>query len=126
MTDFLQHGLADPVARQLLVAIIGVMIILILVRLSQRSLTQHISHTETWYRARKLITFAAYLAAVLFVSIVFRDQLRHLTVALGVATAGVAFALQEVIASFGAGWRYPLAASTRLGTACSWAASLAM
>jgi small-conductance mechanosensitive channel len=40
---------------------------------------------------------------ILLLSIVFSDKLGGLTVALGVAGAGIAFALQEVIVSF-AGW----------------------
>ncbi|MBK8467509.1 MAG: mechanosensitive ion channel [Chloracidobacterium sp.] len=44
-----------------------------------------------------------YIVVVLILSIIFSDRLGGLTVALGVAGAGIAFALQEVIASC-AGW----------------------
>ncbi|GAB4167898.1 MAG: hypothetical protein OHK0024_03090 [Thalassobaculales bacterium] len=44
-----------------------------------------------------------YFAAALLLVAIFSDQLNNLTVALGVAGAGIAFALQEVIASV-AGW----------------------
>ncbi len=45
----------------------------------------------------------AYLGIIVFITLVFSDRLSSLTVALGVAGAGIAFALQEVIASI-AGW----------------------
>jgi small-conductance mechanosensitive channel len=61
-------------------------------------------HSDTTrYQARKVVSFAGYLASVLFVALVFSDRLGGFTVAFGVAGAGIAFALQEVIASV-AGW----------------------
>ncbi len=59
--------------------------------------------SDARYRARKIITFIGYTAGVLLLAAVFSDRLGRLTVAFGVAGAGVAFALQEVIASI-AGW----------------------
>jgi len=55
------------------------------------------------YRTRKFISFIGYISAILILSIVFSDRLGGLTVAFGVAGAGIAFALQEVIARF-TGW----------------------
>lgn len=51
-------------------------------------------------RAKK---FRGFILIIILISLVYSDKLGGLTVALGVAGAGVAFALQEVIASF-AGW----------------------
>lgn len=55
------------------------------------------------YSAKKAITFATYLLFLLVILFTYSSKLEGLTVALGVAGAGIAFALQEVIASF-AGW----------------------
>ena len=103
MQGFLERWLFDPTVGKIIVSLIGVLIIAIIVRFLHRSLARRITHHDARYRARKLITFAGYLAGILFITIVFSDQLGHLTVAFGVAGAGVAFALQEVIASI-AGW----------------------
>jgi small-conductance mechanosensitive channel len=103
MQGFLERWLFDPTVGKIIVSLIGVLIIAIIVRFLHRSLARRITHHDARYRARKLITFAGYLAGILFITIVFSDQLGHLTVAFGVAGAGVAFALQEVIASV-AGW----------------------
>ena len=103
MQGFLERWLFDPTVGKILVSIIGVLIIAVIVRFLHRSLARYIGYPDTRYRVRKLITFVGYLAGILFITIVFSDQLGHLTVAFGVAGAGVAFALQEVIASVG-GW----------------------
>jgi small-conductance mechanosensitive channel len=103
MQSFLQGWLFDPMVGKIIFSLIGVLIIAVIVRFLHRSLAHRIKPPDTRYRVRKLITFLGYLAGVLFITIVFSDQLGHLTVAFGVAGAGVAFALQEVIASV-AGW----------------------
>jgi small-conductance mechanosensitive channel len=103
MQGFFERWLFDPTVGKIIVSLIGVLIIAVIVRFLHRSLARRIAHHDTRYRARKLITFAGYLAGILFITIVFSDQLGHLTVAFGIAGAGIAFALQEVIASVG-GW----------------------
>jgi len=103
MQGFLERWLFDPMVGKILFSIVGVLIIAIIVRFLHRSLARRIRHPDTRYRVRKLITFTGYLAGILFITIVFSDRLGNLTVAFGVAGAGVAFALQEVIASI-AGW----------------------
>ena len=103
MQGFLERWLLDPTVGKIIVSIVGILIIAAIVRFLHRSLARRIAHADIRYRARKLITFTGYLVGILFITIVFSDQLGHLTVAFGVAGAGVAFALQEVIAS-AAGW----------------------
>jgi small-conductance mechanosensitive channel len=103
MQDNLIQWLENPNVRGTLISIVGVIIIVILVRLLQRSFDRRIQQSDIRYRVRKLIGLLGYLTAFLYITLVFKDQLGHLTVALGVAGAGIAFALQEVIASI-AGW----------------------
>jgi small-conductance mechanosensitive channel len=103
MQDLLKRWLFDPAVGKIIISIVGILIIVVIARFSHRSVARRIRHPDHRYRARKLITFLGYLAAFLFITVVFSDQLGHLTVAFGVAGAGVAFALQEVIASV-AGW----------------------
>ena len=103
MQGFLEGWLFDPTVGRMIFSAIGILIIAVAVRFLHRSLARRIRHPDHRYHARKLITFAGYLAGILLITIVFSDKLGHLTVAFGVAGAGVAFALQEVIASI-AGW----------------------
>lgn len=106
MNDFFalaQRWFADPLVVKFITAIIGIFIITLLVRFLRRSLSRYIQDSDTSYRLRKLITFIGYLVIALFITIVFSDRLGQLTLVFGAVGAGVAFALQEVIASL-AGW----------------------
>ena len=102
-TEMLTGWLYDPVVGRFVAVAVGLLVVYAIVRLIRRSVSRYISDSGTRYRARKFVTFLGYLAAVLMISIVFSDRLSGLTVAFGVAGAGIAFALQEVIASV-AGW----------------------
>ncbi len=103
MPDTLDQWLHDPTVGRIVVVLLGLLIIAAAVRLAQRSLGRYVHSADVRYRARKGITFLGYLAGFLFLTVVFRNQLGSLTVAFGVAGAGIAFALQEVITS-AAGW----------------------
>lgn len=103
MGGFLERWALNPTAEKIIIVLVGVVVIGVLVRLLKRPLTGHIDDKDTRYRVRKLVTFAGYGAVVILVAGVFNDRLGGLAVVLGVAGAGVAFALQEVITSV-AGW----------------------
>lgn len=103
MPDALRSFFEDPALVRLATAILGVLVVAVLVRLVTRSALRHVRDIDTRYRARKMVTGVGYLAALVVVMVVYSARLGGLTVAFGVAGAGVAFALQEVIASV-AGW----------------------
>jgi small-conductance mechanosensitive channel len=103
MNGFFERWVLNPTAEKIIIVIAGVVVIGVLVRLLKRPLTGHIDDKDTRYRVRKFVTFAGYGAVVILVAGVFHDRLGGLAVVLGVAGAGVAFALQEVITSV-AGW----------------------
>ena len=95
--------LYDPTVGKIVAVIIGIAIITTLTKLTSRILLGRIESTDTRYRLRKLVNALGTLAVILLITIIFSKKLGNLTVAFGVAGAGIAFALQEVIASF-AGW----------------------
>lgn len=101
--DTIRTWLLDPTVGKVVTALIGLAVIAAVVHLATRSVRHHVESTQVRYRLRKAITFFGYLAAGLFLAGVFSDRLGQFTVAFGVAGAGIAFALQEVIASV-AGW----------------------
>ena len=103
MDGLIQKWLSDPVTGKIIVTVLIFIAVIVLVRLSQRALGRYIENSERRYRLRKLVAFFGYVIAIFLLSIVFSEKLSGLTVFLGVAGAGVAFALQEVIAS-AAGW----------------------
>ena len=69
----------------------------------QRTLLSRIKDGSNRYKAKKFASFAGYVLTIILLGVIYSDRLGGLTVAFGVAGAGIAFALQEVIASF-AGW----------------------
>ncbi len=103
MNDFVNKWLLDPTVGKLVAAALAIIILIALIKFFQKTVSKRIKDTDTRYRVRKSISFFGYLIAIFVLTIVFSDKLGGLTVALGVAGAGIAFALQEVIASF-AGW----------------------
>ncbi len=103
MTTAVEEILFDPVIGKVVAIFIGVSIILLAAKILKGTVRKRIADTQNRYRIAKLITFGSYLVVLLLLTVVFSDKLGGLTTALGVAGAGVAFALQEVIASI-AGW----------------------
>jgi small-conductance mechanosensitive channel len=95
--------LDSPLIRKALASAVVILLIVIVVRLVNRWLRSLIPDVDMRYRSRKVVSFLGYLAAALVITAIFAQQLGSLTVAFGVAGAGIAFALQEVIASI-AGW----------------------
>ena len=102
MTD-LQEWLLKPVVIRFLVVLIAFALLRLVVNLLNRSWNRGIKDRGLRYQARKVTSFVSYLILVIITAFVFSEQLSGLAVAFGVATAGIAFALQEVITSF-AGW----------------------
>jgi len=103
MQESITRWLYDPVVGKLIAATLGVLIVIAIIRLVQRTLGRVVQDTNTRYRVRKLMTFIGYFLVIFVLATVFSDKLGGLNVALGVTGAGIAFALQEVIISV-AGW----------------------
>jgi small-conductance mechanosensitive channel len=101
--ETVRRWLLDPVIGKLVAVVVTLVVTFAVVRFAQRSIGRYVKDVDTRYRARKFISFLGYIAALIIVTTVFSDKLGGFTVAFGVAGAGIAFALQEVIASV-AGW----------------------
>jgi small-conductance mechanosensitive channel len=103
MEEQINQWLFNPAVGKIATIFIGIAFIWIAVKVIQKNLFSKIKDNDNRYRAKKFGSFIGYFLTLLLVTIVFSDKLGGLTVAFGVAGAGIAFALQEVIASF-AGW----------------------
>jgi len=102
--DFAKLWLFDPTVSKLIAVVFGVVIIVTVVRLMQRLVIgRYIQDTDLRYNARKAIRFFGFVVAFLYIAAIFSVRFSGLTVAFGIAGAGIAFALQEVIMSV-AGW----------------------
>ena len=80
-------------------AAVGVLIIHSAFRVLEKTLPQRFGRADARYRVRKLIVFSGYFSILLFLAILFEDRLGRLSFAIGVVGAGVAVALQDVVAS---------------------------
>src|SRR5271166_449406 len=101
--EFMHRLVSLPLAIKLLAAVLGIVVIHVTFRSLEKRLPRHFSRGDARYRVRKFVVFLGYVIAILFMAILFGDRLGRLSFALGIAGAGVAVALQEVIAGI-AGW----------------------
>ena len=99
----LSELLHKPITGRLIAILIGIVVILVAVYFIKRILKRTIKSSDNKYRARKAVNIIAYILVVSTVLFVYSDKLGNIGVALGVAGAGIAFALQELILSI-AGW----------------------
>jgi len=101
--DTIINWFESPATRRLLVVVASLVLVPLAARTLGGLLSARLSDLDARYRARKISTGIGYLVIVLVVVSVYSAYLTGLSVFLGVAGAGIAFALQEVIASV-AGW----------------------
>ncbi|MBK7395038.1 MAG: mechanosensitive ion channel [Myxococcales bacterium] len=99
----MKKWVTDPTFSRIFWAVTGLAIVFVVGRVLQGVVIRNVSDSVARYRARKFVTFAGYLTGIVVLVTVFSSRVAGLTVALGVAGAGVALALQEVVASL-AGW----------------------
>ena len=103
MIEKIQEYTSSPAFNKLAIILIGIAIIWVVIKLTQRFLLSRIKDIDYRYKSRKISGFIGFFLTVILLAVVFSEKLGGFTIALGVAGAGIAFALQEVIASF-AGW----------------------
>jgi small-conductance mechanosensitive channel len=98
--DYILDFLKSNLGKSILSLLIAIVVIAIISSIVKRIIPKNISDASSRYRARKLVNIIGYISAITVALVVFSNQLSALSVVLGVAGAGVAFAFQEVIASF--------------------------
>jgi small-conductance mechanosensitive channel len=103
MNSFLNYITEDPFIATFVIAALGVVLLLILMRLLKKTLGRYVKDDNNWYRTRKAVNVFGFLLIAIFLAVLYSDMLGGITVVLGVASAGIAFSLREVIASI-AGW----------------------
>ena len=98
MEEFTQYFQSPTIQRIGIILIISI-IIFTISRIIKKYIPKYIKETNSRYRLRKFINYASYFFLVLVIMLMYSSQLSGLHIFLGVAGAGVAFALQEVITS---------------------------
>lgn len=103
MEKLIKQWLLEPWVLKLAITIVGLLVIRLVLGTLRRNLPRYVKESQARYRVRKLISLGGYLLVLLFLALVFKKELGGLTVFLGLASAGLAFALQEVIISLAGG-----------------------
>lgn len=88
---------------RLLIILVGILFVLVLSSFLKKIITRKVNDSANKYRSRKAVNVLSYLMIIIVVLFVYSDKLGNIGIALGLAGAGIAFALQEVITSI-AGW----------------------
>src|ERR1700727_1956623 len=99
MHDLLKQAIALSFLGKCLAAVIGILCIHGGFRVLEQTLPPRFGRAEARYKGRKFVAFSGYLSILLFLAILFEDRLGRLSFAFGVAGAGVAVALQDMLAS---------------------------
>jgi small-conductance mechanosensitive channel len=99
MNDLLKQVVSLSLLGKCIAAAIGILVIHTAFRLLEQRLPRRFGQGDARYRVRKFVIFSGYFAILLFLGMLFEDRLGRLSFAIGVIGAGVAVALQDVVAS---------------------------
>ena len=99
MNDLLHDSISLPIFEKCLAALVGIVLIHAIFRVLERTLPRRFGQVDERYKVRKFIAFAGYVCILFFLAILFEDRLGRLSVTLGVVGAGIAVALQDIVAS---------------------------
>ena len=83
--------------------ILWLIIILLISWAIRNSINKKISDNTNRYRIKKLVRIGSYILIIFLILIMFTGSFQYLTVSIGLISAAIAFALQEVVLSI-AGW----------------------
>jgi len=103
MDKYMDLVMQNPYVARAILAVIGIVVILMIKNLIRSRLNRYIKDNDNSYKSKKAVNVVGYFLIILLISIIYRENLGTLTVFFGIAGAGIAFALQEVIVSI-AGW----------------------
>ena len=99
MNDLLRQAVSLSLLGKCVAAVVGILFIHATFRVLEQTLPRRFGRSDARYRVRKFVVFCGYLAILLFLALLFEDRLGRLSFGLGVAGAGVAVAMQDVLAS---------------------------
>jgi small-conductance mechanosensitive channel len=99
MNDLFKHAVSLSLLGKCIAAVVGILFIQGTFRVLEQTLPRRFGRADARYKVRKFLVFSGYLSILLFLAILFEDRLGRLSFAIGVVGAGVAVALQDVVAS---------------------------
>ena len=83
--------------------VVWILFIILITWLVRKAINRTVKDNSMRYRAKKAVRLLAYVLVILLAIITFTGNVQYFTLTIGLVSAGLAFALQEVILSI-AGW----------------------
>src|ERR1700735_4958529 len=99
MNYLFKHAVSLSLLWKCVAAGVGILFIQGTFRVLEQTLPRRFGRANARYKVRKFVVFSGYLSILLFLGILFEDRLGRLSFAIGIAGAGVAVALQDVVAA---------------------------
>src|SRR6202040_1127523 len=99
MNDLLRQAVSLSLFVRCVAAAVAILIIHAAFRVLEQTLPRRFGRADARYKVRKFVVYSGYLSILLFLAFVFEDRLGRLSFAIGAVGAGVAVALQDVLAS---------------------------
>jgi small-conductance mechanosensitive channel len=99
VNSFTQQAGSLSLFAKCVAAVVGIVVIYAVFSVLERTLPRQFGRADARYKARKFVAFFGYVCVILFLGVLFEDRLGRLSFAIGVVGAGVAVALQDVVAS---------------------------
>ncbi len=103
MEASIQKFLSNPTISKALTILIGVTVIWLLIKAIQKYLFSKIKDNDNLYRSKKFSNFIGYFLTIVLFSVVFKNKLGELSVAMGIAGTGIASATFNFSGSLPAG-----------------------
>src|ERR1700723_2160896 len=99
MNDLLRQTVSLSLFGKCVAAGVGILAIHATFRVLEQTLPRRFGRADARYKVRKFVVYSGSLSILLFLAFVFEDRLGRLSFAIGAVGAGVAVALQDVLAS---------------------------
>jgi small-conductance mechanosensitive channel len=99
MNDILKQAISLSLFGKCVAAVLGILFIHGTFRVLEQTLPRRFGRANSRYKVGKFVIFSGYVTILLFLALLFEDRLGRLGFAIGVIGAGVAVALQDVVAS---------------------------
>lgn len=99
MNQFKDWIIENPTIYSILKFVLIVIVVVIIIQLLRRFLRKNIKDTTARYKSQKTIEFIGYVILVILSFSYFTGNIKDLTLAIGLFSAGIAFTLQELILS---------------------------
>ena len=86
-----------PLASQIIASLLGLVLLWVCIFFARLAVTRYVNDADSRYRMRKIVSAIGVLLGVLYLAGVFSQNLRNITLALGLVGAGVALAMRSLI-----------------------------